>query len=164
MHFPWCGGALSRQVTSGADWSLGLSWGWREEPWQHSTSSPAAAAPPLQLCSQSHYYVLSMSLGVRGIIHNSSLIWVASSFSSLRNDFRYFVPHFHCSLVLSVWSRLLMKFIKGKPISSWSNHRPGRRGHQRRGLGLTRPRPRQMLARGWRSTCGLHQYGHGDGL
>ena len=54
-----------------------------------------------------------------------------------------------------------MKFIKGKPISSWSNHRPGRRGHQRRGLGLTRPRPRQMLARGWRSTCGLHQYGDG---
>ena len=57
-----------------------------------------------------------------------------------------------------------MKFIKGKPIPSWSNHRPGRRGHQQRGLGLTRPRPRQMLARGWRSTCGLHQYGDGDGL
>ena len=54
-----------------------------------------------------------------------------------------------------------MKFIKGKPIPSWSNHH-GHRGHQQKGI---RPDSAsaedQMLARGWRSTCGLHQYGDG---
>ena len=64
-------------------------------------------------------------------------------------------------MVLSVWNRLLMKFIKGKPIPSWSNHH-GHRGHQQKGI---RPDSAsaedQMLARGWRSTCGLHQYGDG---